>query len=211
MNIDKNGLYMVYNYSQSPVSVQTRYESILIEGARNGEPVCKPLSFEEIAYINSNSNVFKIGLLQFEKEHAKELHESLRNDGWETILTDDQIKDAIIAHSSQQLKDILAIKNPMYFDRVRGILIWLINNNYDVSNKVSSLIQDRYKELCKGIINTRLEVVDRVENSQQEVIAQLEEQVRMLTEKLNKSVSDTPVAEKTSTEKGKKSKSTKSK
>lgn len=193
MNIDKTELFMVYNYNASPVCVRTRYDSIIIEGGIGGEPACKPLSFEEIAYINSNSNVFKIGLLWFDEDHAAELNAELRNRDWELVLTNEQIKDILLNPSSEGLKKILGIKNAQYFDRVRGLHTYLMNNGYDISTNVDKLIQSRKDEISKGIMNTKLEIVDtkKISSEDSNKIKELEEKIKALTEQLEKSSAGT--------------------
>lgn len=192
--IDKSGLFMVYNYGRSPVCVRTRYDSILFEGSDGNSPVSKPLSFEEIAYINSNTNAFKVGLLTFDEENQKELNEELRNRDWESVLTDEQIKDIILNPTADGLNKILAIKSHQYFDRVRGMHVYLSNKGYDISSKVTNTIRSRYQEIKKGILNTRIEVVLKdSDNSSQKKINDLEAEIKALKEMLKQStIQSTP-------------------
>ena len=98
--LDKNKTFLVLNYNGSPVAVSTRHESYIIPGGSSESPSSMPLSVDEIVQINSNSNVFKMGLLWFEEEFQENLYKECRIRNWKDILTDSEIED-IILHISQ--------------------------------------------------------------------------------------------------------------
>ena len=81
--LDKNKTYLVLNCNGSPVAVSTRHESYIIPGGSSESPSSMPLSVDEIVQINSNSNVFKMGLLWFEEEFQEDLYKECRREGVE--------------------------------------------------------------------------------------------------------------------------------
>jgi hypothetical protein len=146
------------------------------------------LTFEEIEYLNAQSNDIKNGLIRFGKEQEKEIYEALDIKDWERILTNENIKDYLLYPDKDGLQNILDIKDEITFERVRCILINLINSGeYDVSNRVMNLIQLRYAEFKKNIRNTKLVLKDKdtVANtpSSQEVDA-LKEQNKSLQDQM---------------------------
>ena len=128
--LDKNKTYLVLNYNGSPVAVSTRHESYIIPGGSSESPSSMPLSVDEIVQINSNSNVFKMGLLWFEEEFQEDLYKECRIRNWKNILTDSEIED--IQHL-KSLKDYYQSKTSsilsvvMVFILVSRILIIVLS------------------------------------------------------------------------------------
>lgn len=149
MAISKTKNYLVLNPSASPVSVSTKYESFLIDGGNEESPGSLPLSFDEIAVINSKSPVFKIGILRFDPAVEAELYEALSIPNWKDILTQEQIEEMLISGTMEDLQRLIAIENEAYFGRVRGALVALKNAGADVSTRAADIINARYDELAK--------------------------------------------------------------
>ena len=85
---------------------------------------------------------------------------------WENILTDEEIRDIILNPTPEGVKKIIAITNPAMFERVRGIFIQLKNTNmYDISMRIATVINERYKELYRGQRNSAIKVsIDNTNN-----------------------------------------------
>lgn len=145
--LSKEKTYLVLNYDGSPVAVSTRYDSYLIAKGSNEEPSSVPLSVDEILQINSNSPVFKIGLLWFEDEFKQELYEECRIRNWETILTNHDIENIILNPTLEGLEKLLSIENEQYFERCYGVYIGLKNSNHSIRQNVESIMLARRKEL----------------------------------------------------------------
>lgn len=160
--LDKNKTYLVLNYNGSPVAVSTRHESYIIPGGSSESPSSMPLSVDEIVQINSNSNVFKMGLLWFEEEVQEELYKECRIRNWENILRDKEIEDIILHPTLEKLEKLLSIENEQYFERCYGIYIGLKNSNHSIKQNVENVMLARRKELRNrkyktGILLTKKE------------------------------------------------------
>lgn len=139
--------YLVYNYNSSPVAVQTKYESHLIEGGSREQPSTMPFSMDELTVINSKSNAFKIGLLWFSPDEQERLYAEMRITNWENILRDEQIEEILLSPTVDSLQRLIEIENDAYFERVRGVFVGLKNSGADLSTRVQKVIDLRYKEL----------------------------------------------------------------
>lgn len=144
--VDKNETYLVLNYCSSPVAINTRHESHLIEKGSRDNPSSQLFTFDEILQINSSSPVFKIGLLRFEKEFEEDLYEELRIRDWKDILTDEELEDIILHPTIETLSKILAIENELYFERAYGVYIGLKNASYPITKNVETVMAARRKE-----------------------------------------------------------------
>lgn len=146
--IDKNKTYLVLNKNSSPIVVDTRYDGYVIPAGTEEEPSSLPFSADEISQINSKAPVFKVGLLWFEPEFQKDLYEEVCHiRDWQDILSDADIEDAIIHPTIEKLNRILAIQNPMYFERCYGIYMGLRNANCALQRNVITVMNMRYKEM----------------------------------------------------------------
>lgn len=159
MSISKTKNYMVLNYSASPVGISTRYDSFLVPGGSLESPGSLPLTFDEIAVVNSKSPVFKIGLLCFEPEYEAELYEALSIPSWKEILTEEQIQDALTNPTMESSQKILDIENDAYFERVRGVMIGLRNAGVDIPGKIERMIEQRRLELVHRQRKTEIKLV----------------------------------------------------
>lgn len=184
--LDKNKTYLVLNYNGSPVAVSTRHESYIIPGGSSESPSSMPLSVDEIVQINSNSNVFKMGLLWFEEEFQEDLYKECRIRNWKNILTDSEIEDIILHPTLEKLERLLAIENEQYFERCYGIYIGLKNSNHSIKQNVENVMLARRKELRNrkyktGILLTKKETPAVSE----EVLKETQEQNAKLTHEVD--------------------------
>ena len=158
MAISKTKNYLVLNESTSPVGIKTKHESYLVQGGTPESPGTLPLTFDEIAVVNSNSPAFKIGLLRFEPAYEADLYEELSITYWRDILTQRQIENILLHPTMEDLERVLAIENSAYFERVRGVLVGLKNAGADVSSKVDRMIEQRRRELSSGQRRTAIKL-----------------------------------------------------
>lgn len=213
MELDNNKQYLVFNYSTSPVAVSTRYDSYTIPGAKDGEPTAFPLTLDEIMYINNNSGVFKYGLLWFEDIFAEALYDKLRIRDHTKILTDEQIKEILAAPTVEGLNALVSISNDAYFNRVRGIYLFMKNTS-GLSSKVSEIIEKRYREIRDKKKTSDMHIQEVTKPSTDEV-NELRAQVKALQEAISalqaSSVVSMPKPEKAETVEAKKAELKKSK
>lgn len=154
----KQAMIDLINYHSFGVAIQTKENKYWVECMEDDTPTRLSLTLDEIKYINTNSEAFKLGLLFFQEDVEKEIYENdLRITAWEDILKPEQIKDIIINPTTEGLNKLLKIKSVLGFDIVRGIFTNLKNkDNYDISTRVERLIKERYKELSYKIYDTKL-------------------------------------------------------
>ena len=183
----------VLNYSSSKISLPTQInkDGYIFEPATNGEPSLIPLSYAEIRYANSQSQIFREGHLRFDKYIEAEVYEALPIRNWEDILSDEEIKNILLHPTKDNLEKILNITSIASFDRVRGVMTSLTNlGMHDISSRVVDLVNNRYKEIYNGkrksdiVINkTQQEITnsiqaDVVSIEMAKVKAELEKKIR---------------------------------
>lgn len=166
--------YLVINESKSPVCIATRFGDYVVAGKYDGVPGTLPLTLDEIQQVNNSSPVFKNGLLHFEEEYEEDLYAVLRISGWKDIMKEKDIDDAIVAGTYDDLKRILEIKDPMYFDRIYGEYIGLRNLGVPISKKVQDVLETRRREFAQKKINTAIVLVQKNEADEEPVVARKE-------------------------------------
>lgn len=174
-------IYELYNYRFSPVCVKTKNDGFVISPCdNNGNPSTFPVELDDIRYIHSSTNTFKIGLLRFAPEDEQELYEDvLKMHDWRKLLTVDEIKEILEKPTIEGLQKLLDIENITQFDEVRGLLMWMTGRGVDIPTRVSKLIERRYKELQSGKYKTAIKVTPKEtsSDSQAEEIAALKKQM----------------------------------
>lgn len=149
MAISKTKNYLVLNYGHSPVGISTRHENYLIPGAEGDTPASLPLTIDEIQVVNSNSPVFKVGMLRFEEKDEKDIYEELRIPNWQDILTDKDIEDILLNPTAETLQKLVSIDSEPYYERIRGVYMGLKGSGAAISLNVSNAIEARRDELLR--------------------------------------------------------------
>lgn len=158
MAISKTKNYLVLNYGHSPIGVSTRHENYLIPGADGDVPASLPLTIDEIQVINSNSPVFKVGMLRFEEKDEKDIYEELRILNWQDILTDRAIEDILLNPDAESLQKLVSIESEPYYERIRGVYVGLKSAGAAISLNVSNAIEARREELLRHKRTTDIRV-----------------------------------------------------
>lgn len=159
MSVKNLEIINVLNYNHNAVSVKTKDSGYLMQPAdEDGTPSILPLTPSEIEYINGNSNAFKLGILRFEKEIEEEVYTKLlKINNWKNILTNQEIENIIKNPTLEGLQRLIDIKSSTEFERVRGIVTYLKNNNDNhISIQVERIINERYKELINHQIKSNI-------------------------------------------------------
>lgn len=147
----------VINYHSFDIAIRTKDRGYLVEAMKNGIPTRLPLELEEIRYINTSSNAFKLGLLFFDESVEQEMYEKeLRIHYWRDILRPSEIKNILLNADIEGLTRILNIKDIVVFEIVRGIFTQLKNEDYNISVRVDKIISQRFTELNNRIYDTRI-------------------------------------------------------
>lgn len=137
------------------------------------DPCVIPIPPEEIMYMNSTCSAFKNGVLRFRPEEQNEIFEAIGIKGDDVLFIED-IDDAILNPTVENLQRMIDIKDGAQFERIRGRFYRMTNAGEDLSTKVKRLIDERYKELRAGKRNSDLSVrpVEKpTENVQEELAA----------------------------------------
>lgn len=182
---DQQKTYLVLNYNTSPVAVKTRDYNEIIPAGSDTAPTGLPMTMDEITYINSTTNVFKIGILFFEPEFEEQIYGELRIRDWRQILRNEDIYEILLHPTLERLERILEIDDQMYFDRIYGAFVGLRNTGVSISANVSNVLTARYKELSEHKRKTRIELRPKtVQAEESEDIAALREQMAAMQRKI---------------------------
>ena len=155
----------VLNCDDNVVTVSSlNNKGYTFEPGNVNEPCVIPVPPEEIQYMNSVCNAFKNGVLRFRPEEQED------------------IDDAIINPTVENLQRMIDIKDGAQFERIRGRFYYLTNVGEDLSTKVKRLIDERYKELRAGKRNSELSVVPAAKSAPADVQAELEAAKNQLAE-----------------------------
>ena len=178
--IQNDKTYMVLNYSGSPVSITTRNGSIMFESGSSEAPWGQPLTFDEIMTANMNGCAFKCGLLWFEPSIEDEMYATLKINK-NSLLKDWEIEDIIMHPSADGYAKLLAIDHPMYFDRVRGVMMGLKSVFADIPNQSKVLVDARYAELREGKRRTEIKIT-KIDRPADDYISEIESKDKEIEE-----------------------------
>lgn len=205
--------YEVLNYRFSPVAFRLKNDGFVINACdNNGNPATFPLELDDIKYIHSTTNAFRIGLLRFRSEDEEMLYEDvLKMHDWRDIITRDEIESIITSPTTEGLQRLINIENITQFDAVREVEAWLRDKGVDISVRVSDLIKARYSELQTRHIKSSIKVTSKMSESNEDEISSLKKQLAdmaKLVENLTKekassdvSISDKPAVKKKAADK----------
>jgi hypothetical protein len=157
----------IFNDSFHMVIIPTQHNpnGYVLEPVTN--ELAKPsitINYSEVRYVNNSSNVFKIGVLRFDKEQQEEIYKNLGIVNWEEILTAEDIKSLATKknHTPDDYKKILSIKDQAYFERIRSEVVALRNQGtYDLSSRFLDMIEKRLNEFQNGKFNTSFKVQEQ--------------------------------------------------
>lgn len=140
----------VLNYNENDIFVDGSKEHYKFSASRDGKtPTIVPIPFNELQYIASNTNIITTGWLTFDDDIKEEIYKELRIVNWKDILSNDDIRNILTKPTMEGLQKIIDIENQSYFDRVRIVMFKLMNDDVDITTKVSRIVSQRYDELQK--------------------------------------------------------------
>ena len=167
-NIKENIAIQIYNYNPFVLSVNTNIASHILQPCYDYDaPTSDYVTFAELSYVNSNSTAIRGGLIRFDKEQEKDIYEALQIRDYENILSNSVIEDIILNPNKEKLQKLVDIMDSSIFDRVVAIYQGLINSGeYDVSNRVTNIIDIRKSEFRKGITSSQIQLKAKDDNIQ---------------------------------------------
>ena len=211
----------VMNYGSSFIAVNGEHRSYGFEAARDGVPFVYYMPFHEVEYIDNRSPVFRTGALEFEPSVRESVFSKLGFVDWKDhVYFQSDIDDMIIHPTLEKMEKILKIKDAFTMERVRGRLTYFLNSNqYDISNRVSDIINERFREIRNGVRNTRITVkpipnkeseeMKELRMQNDEMAKQLAEMKALMEKMMEKTESDSNISD-TAKQVRKTAKSTKS-
>ena len=173
-NIKENIAIQIYNYNPFILSVNTNITSHVLQPCYDYEsPTSDFVTFAELSYVNSNSTAIRSGLIRFDEKQAKDVYEALQIRDWEDIISNEDIEDIILNPNKDKLQKIVDIMDSSIFDRVVAIYQGLMNSGeYDVSNRVTNIIDIRKGEFRKGLNASQIQLKakdDNIKNANEDV------------------------------------------
>ena len=160
-------------------------DMIMLEPAHDGVPSMTIVRFDDILLAHTKSNIIRNGGVFFESEFEKEIYAELRIEGWEKIWHRNDIKNILLNPTAETLQEIVAIKDAALFDRIRGVYIGLVNAGFDIPQKTSAVIENRYHEWQDGIYTSKITIVKKDPEANDKQIQDLQEQVDQLKALIN--------------------------
>ena len=147
-----NKVVKVFNRNTFAVFAKGINRGYKFEAAQGGRAASIPLAWEDIEYINDNTELFREGYLSFSDTESAELHKELGNFNIEkTAYTPERIRDAILNPTYDKMKAIIDITSMGMIERFRGDLIYLRESgDQPVSSNVERIIEERYREIYNG-------------------------------------------------------------
>ena len=170
----------VLNYGGSKVALSGINREYTMEAASNGRPASLLLPLDDVDHINSNTDVFRNGLLTFEDGDYAEAHRILGNvDIAQTAYPDKRIRDMILKPNYEKMQQILAINSISLIERFRAELIRIKSVGTEgVSGNVERIINERYREINAGVRQSRITL--RKESFSNESVDKLQEKLDAL-------------------------------
>lgn len=158
MSLKDSSFVDVYNYNPFVLSVG---DKMLPPCYDYDTPTFDTITVSELSHINSNSPSIRNGLVCFNKDDEDEIYAELKVDKTKILFNED-IEDIILNPTKEKLQKLIEVTDSSVFDRVVTIHQGLISSGaYDISNRVSSVIEARQKEFRKSILSSKIQLVNK--------------------------------------------------
>lgn len=151
-------------------------------------PTVDTITVSELLYINTNSPSVRNGLVRFNKNEEDKIYVDLEIDK-SKILFNEDIENIILKPTKEKLQRLIDIIDSSVFDRVVTIHQGLVSSGaYDISNRVTNVIETRQKEFRRGVLSSKIQLVakDVAKNNDVEDVkaqnASLQEQLDQMKE-----------------------------
>ena len=145
----------VYNWGSSVVCIHTKNDDYSVEAEKDGQPGFVSLMWSEVEWVVGKSNAFQAGLLEFDPNEADELYTALKIDKTKIIFMKD-IEDIIVNPDIEKMQRLIDTTNAQIIERIRGVLVKMVNEGKDISNKTIDIINARAHELRRGQHKSRI-------------------------------------------------------
>lgn len=194
----------VYNEMPSQVNLVGQYRTYVFPAAVDGVPSMNLVDFADIEYAHSRGIVFSAGLLVFDESEREEIYKELRMHNWkETVWFEKDIINAIENPTAEIMQKVISINNLITIERFRGKIVYAVNHNSDISNKVVSIINARHKEISSGQVKSKIVVKSTdtlIKEDPNKKIHELEAQIEEMKKMINQMNNDVSVDHATTAE-----------
>lgn len=178
MSIRNKNDIKVYNEMPTQINLVGQHRSYVFPPAVDGVPSMNLVDFADIEYAHSRGIVFSAGLLVFDESERDEIYKELRINDWkDKVWFEKDIEDLIQNPTAEKMQRVLNITSLILIERIRGKVVSATNRNEDISNKVVTIVNSRYKEISSGIMKSKLAVKESelaVNTNNDKKVAQLE-------------------------------------
>ena len=159
MSIRNKNDIRVYSELPFQINLVGQHREYVFPASTDGEPSMNFVDWSDIEYAHSRGNLFSNGLLIFDESEREEIYQELRIKDWKNkVWFDKDIVDAIENPTLDKMQRIIDIKDILTFERIRGKVVYYTNNNKNISQKVVSIVNARYRELTSGITVSKITI-----------------------------------------------------
>lgn len=179
----------VFNECPFQANLVGQRRDYIFPAANEDGPTMNFVDFDEIEYAHSRGNLFSIGLLIFAEEDRDGMYEALGIKDWKKkIWFNDDIEDIIMHPTVEKMQRVIDIKDPITFERVRGMMVRFVNEKRDVSQNVINVVNSRYRELAAGNVTSKIVVrsSDVVPNVSADEVDALKKQIAEMQRMMEK-------------------------
>lgn len=157
MSIRNKHEIKVYNEMPTQINLVGQHRTYIFPAAVDGVPSMNKVDFADIEYAHSRGIVFSSGLLVFDESEREDIYKELRLNDWrEKVWLEKDIEDVINNPTAAAMQRIIDINSLIVIERIRGKIVHAVNNNLDISNKVVTIVNTRFKEISSGIMKSRI-------------------------------------------------------
>lgn len=159
MSIRNKNDIRVYSELPFQINLVGQHRDYIWPACKDNEPTMNFVDWSDIEYAHSRGNLFSSGLLVFDESEREEIYRELRIRDWQNkVWYEKDIVDAIENPTLEKMQRIIDIKDPLTFERIRGKVVNYTNLNKNISQKVVSIVNARYRELTTGVMNSKITI-----------------------------------------------------
>ena len=190
MSIREKNDIRVYNEMPAQVNLVGQYRKYVFPAAVGGVPSMNLVDFADIEYAHHRSSVFSNGLLVFDENEREEIYNELRFYDWkDKVWFESDIKDVVENPTIESMQRIIDTTSLATIERIRSKVVYAVNHNKNISNKVVTSVNTRYNEISSGIRKSKIVVkpTDVATKSAADLrVEALEKQLKEMTELMAK-------------------------
>lgn len=180
----------IENWNPFNLSIRSNLRDYLLSPiSEDGTPSMEYLTLEEVLWIDSNNNAIRTGFITINKDDRDEVFKAMKFEDGDKILTNKEAEDIFINPSLDGLTKIISVTDIGTFDRIYAVFTGLKEGgSVDISNRVINLMNERYKEMKRGILKSRILVEKK--DTEQEITPTRAKELESQNQKLQDELSE---------------------